>query len=144
MKGKDPTSRLLSPAPTTAVHSPVASLTALLKTLGSLDAECPFNRLEIFRLKLYSVLRTLRGLPSVADRTSAFMALPSGPLDGLLCAFNSSSNNFALATPDGRVRTYDTGKHLGAGTAAAPAAAVTFGRTAAFAPTRLKGGSWLL
>lgn len=37
------------------------------------------------------------------------MSLPSGPLDGLLCAFSSSSSKFALATPDGRVRTYDTG-----------------------------------
>jgi hypothetical protein len=38
------------------------------------------------------------------------MSLPSGPLDGLLCAFSSSSSKFALATPDGRVRTYDTGE----------------------------------
>lgn len=37
------------------------------------------------------------------------MALPSSPLDGLLCGFGSNINNFALATPDGRVRTYDTG-----------------------------------
>ncbi len=43
--------------------------------------------------------------------------LPSGPLDGLLCAFSSASgnNHFALATPDGRVRTFDTGAGCGGG-----------------------------
>lgn len=42
--------------------------------------------------------------------TSSSMSLPSGPLDGLLCAFSSSSSHFALATSDGRVKTYDTGE----------------------------------
>lgn len=56
------------------------------------------------------------------------MSLPSGPLDGLLSAFSSSSNNFALATPDGRVRTYDTGGLLlvPALNSAGTPAAVTF------------------
>uniref|UniRef100_A0A383W0U0 Small-subunit processome Utp12 domain-containing protein n=1 Tax=Tetradesmus obliquus TaxID=3088 RepID=A0A383W0U0_TETOB len=34
--------------------------------------------------------------------------LPGRPLDGLLCAFSRDSSTFALGTPDGRVRTYDT------------------------------------
>ncbi|KAF6255059.1 quinon protein alcohol dehydrogenase-like superfamily [Scenedesmus sp. NREL 46B-D3] len=34
--------------------------------------------------------------------------LATRPLDGLLCAFDNSNTNFALGTPDGRVRTFDT------------------------------------
>jgi hypothetical protein len=36
--------------------------------------------------------------------------LPARPLDGLLCAFGRGNTTFALGTPDGRVRTYDTGR----------------------------------
>lgn len=36
--------------------------------------------------------------------------LPASNLDGLLCAFDQSNTYFAVSTPDGRVRTFDTGE----------------------------------
>jgi hypothetical protein len=37
------------------------------------------------------------------------MADPAHALDGFLAAFGANSTHFALATPDGRIKTYDTG-----------------------------------
>jgi hypothetical protein len=62
--------------------------------------------------------------------------LAGQPLDGVICSLSTSGDVLAIATPDGRVKTYDTGARNEQ--AAAPAACARSGAEAGAAAAQLR------